>query len=260
MCISEYRVSFRLERVSSFLDYRRGNSKKCEEVSKSLKAHRQHRAPLTWWLSRGCSGGGGGCRRVRPIYIYMYTYTYIYIHTHIRTYAYIYMHIYTYRHGASCCWTEMYYSQQIVDDPDYLRASLHSCAEDRPLIVQICGNSPEVMAAAAVKIEEYCNTSLHGLDAIDINLGCPQKRAQDGHYGSYVLRTATRCNTLQRTAMHCNALQRTATHCNALQRTATHCNALQRTATHRNAVQHTAKHHSTLQHSATPCTQVLAVA
>ena len=81
----------------------------------------------------------------------------------------------------------MFFSHRIVEDDDYLRSVLHSCAEDRPLIVQICGNCPETMAAAAKQIEDYCNTSLHGLDAIDINLGCPQKRAQEGHYGSYLL-------------------------------------------------------------------------
>jgi nifR3 family TIM-barrel protein len=91
------------------------------------------------------------------------------------------------RHGASVCWTEMFYSQRIVEDEGYLPEVLQSCAEDRPLIVQICGNEPEVMAAAAAKIEDYCNGSLYGLDAIDINLGCPQKRAQEGHYGSYLL-------------------------------------------------------------------------
>jgi tRNA-dihydrouridine synthase 1 len=91
------------------------------------------------------------------------------------------------RHGATCAWTEMLYSRRVVEDDGYLSAVLQSCAEDRPLIVQICGNHPETMAAAAAKIEEYCNTHLHGIDAIDVNLGCPQKRAQEEHYGSYLL-------------------------------------------------------------------------
>ena len=91
------------------------------------------------------------------------------------------------RHGASACWTEMFYSQRIVEDETYLPSALQSCAEDRPLVVQVCGNDPATMAMAAVKIEEYCNSSLYGLDAIDVNLGCPQKRAKEGHYGSYLL-------------------------------------------------------------------------
>ena len=91
------------------------------------------------------------------------------------------------RHGATCAWTEMLYSKRVVEDDGYLSDVLQSCVQDRPLIVQICGNHPETMAAAAAKIEEYCNTQLHGIDAIDVNLGCPQKRAQDEHYGSYLL-------------------------------------------------------------------------
>mmetsp|Transcript_4174 Transcript_4174/g.15381 ORF Transcript_4174/g.15381 Transcript_4174/m.15381 type:complete len:255 (-) Transcript_4174:84-848(-) len=59
--------------------------------------------------------------------------------------------------------------------------------EDRPLIVQICGNDPSIMARAACLIEDFCNNKSHGVDAIDINLGCPQKRAAEGHYGSYLL-------------------------------------------------------------------------
>jgi tRNA-dihydrouridine synthase 1 len=91
------------------------------------------------------------------------------------------------RHGATCAWTEMLYSKRVVEDDGYLSAVLQSSVQDRPLIVQICGNHPETMAAAAKKIEEYCNTCLHGIDAIDVNLGCPQKRAQEEHYGSYLL-------------------------------------------------------------------------
>eukprot|EP00961_Rhodomonas_salina_P294164 3934335-Rhodomonas_salina.4 len=55
---------------------------------------------------------------------------------------------------------------------------LQSRAEDHPLIVQICGNDPDVMGPAAAAVEQFCNTHLHGLEAIDINLGCPQKRHQ----------------------------------------------------------------------------------
>jgi tRNA-dihydrouridine synthase 1 len=81
----------------------------------------------------------------------------------------------------------MFYSHRIIEDESYLPSVLQSCAEDRPLVVQMCGNCPETMALAAAKIQAFCESALHGVDMIDVNLGCPQKRAMQGHYGAYLL-------------------------------------------------------------------------
>ena len=43
--------------------------------------------------------------------------------------------------------------------------------EDRPLITQFCGNDPDTVVRAARHIEHKC-------DAVDLNLGCPQKIAK----------------------------------------------------------------------------------
>ncbi|RDX44261.1 Dus-domain-containing protein [Lentinus brumalis] len=51
--------------------------------------------------------------------------------------------------------------------------------EDRPLIVQFCGNNPDHLLTSAKLLEPYC-------DAVDINLGCPQDIARRGRYGSYL--------------------------------------------------------------------------
>lgn len=53
---------------------------------------------------------------------------------------------------------------------------------DRPLICQIAGNKPETMAAAARHLYE-----LGCVDAVDVNFGCPQRCAQEGNYGSFLL-------------------------------------------------------------------------
>jgi len=48
------------------------------------------------------------------------------------------------------------------------------------VVVQLSGNDPEIVVKAGRKVEGLC-------DAIDLNLGCPQEHARDGHYGAYLL-------------------------------------------------------------------------
>jgi tRNA-dihydrouridine synthase 1 len=52
---------------------------------------------------------------------------------------------------------------------------------DRPLTIHVSANNPKDFARAAVQAENI------GADAIDLNLGCPQRTAYLGHFGSYLL-------------------------------------------------------------------------
>jgi tRNA-dihydrouridine synthase 1 len=47
-------------------------------------------------------------------------------------------------------------------------------------VVHFCGNDPEVLLTAAKHVE-------HQVDAVDLNLGCPQRVAHAEHFGAYLL-------------------------------------------------------------------------
>jgi nifR3 family TIM-barrel protein len=58
---------------------------------------------------------------------------------------------------------------------------IQTCAEDRPLAVQIYGAHPEEMATAAQWLEAY------GVTVVDINMGCPVHKVVRGGSGSAMM-------------------------------------------------------------------------
>uniref|UniRef100_A0A7S1QB19 tRNA-dihydrouridine(16/17) synthase [NAD(P)(+)] n=1 Tax=Neobodo designis TaxID=312471 RepID=A0A7S1QB19_NEODS len=84
------------------------------------------------------------------------------------------------KYGTTLCYTPMLNSRVFAMDPEYRKHNYSTCAEDRPLVVQFCGNEADVVLAAARVVEGDC-------DAVDINLGCPQGIAKKGFYGSYLM-------------------------------------------------------------------------
>lgn len=71
--------------------------------------------------------------------------------------------------GAALCYSPMYKADEFVRD-ERARAEFSTCTEDRPLVVQLCGNDAASLVAAARLVEARC-------DAVDLNLGCPQNDA-----------------------------------------------------------------------------------
>ncbi|KAG5187620.1 putative tRNA-dihydrouridine synthase, partial [Tribonema minus] len=102
------------------------------------------------------------------------------------------------KYGAELCYTPMINSKILLEDHTYRSTNLDlECPEDRPLIVQFCGNDPGVMAAAAQLVDRRC-------DAVDINLGCPQNIARRGRYGAFLLEEWDLLQDMV-WAMHCSA-------------------------------------------------------
>jgi tRNA-dihydrouridine synthase 1 len=85
----------------------------------------------------------------------------------------------TRKYGADLVYTQMYNANSFVYSKE-LRASLTTCPEDRPLIVQFAGHDPEMLLKAAKYVEYKC-------DAVDLNLGCPQGIAKRGRYGAFLM-------------------------------------------------------------------------
>jgi len=85
------------------------------------------------------------------------------------------------RAGAGLCFTEMVPAMALVSGTrEARRRTVHSPL-DHPLVVQIVGPSPDILARAARMAEDA------GADAIDINAGCPSRRVTNGGAGSALL-------------------------------------------------------------------------
>ena len=87
------------------------------------------------------------------------------------------------RYGTTVCWTEMLMAELFAENEGYRIQALGRQGvrdDDHPLVVQFAANTPHDFRAAAVAAEKL------GADGVDLNLGCPQRRARTGHYGAYL--------------------------------------------------------------------------
>ncbi len=87
-------------------------------------------------------------------------------------------------HGAEAAYTPMLHARIFNENAAYREEHFTSTfdhpAKDRPLLAQFCANDPEILLDAARRVEPY-------VDGVDINLGCPQRIAKKGKYGSFLM-------------------------------------------------------------------------
>src|ERR1700745_4300796 len=86
------------------------------------------------------------------------------------------------RSGAGLVVSEMIASQALVRDSRKSLLMAGAVPEEFPMAVQLAGCEPEVMGEAAKLNED------RGAALIDINFGCPVKKAVNGHAGSALMR------------------------------------------------------------------------
>ncbi|KAB0672089.1 tRNA dihydrouridine synthase DusB [Oryzomonas sagensis] len=85
------------------------------------------------------------------------------------------------RNGAALAFTEMVSVNGLVREGTKTLALLKSCPEDRPLGIQLFGDTPESLAEAARMVAEYG-------ELLDINMGCPVRKVVGTGAGSALLR------------------------------------------------------------------------
>jgi len=88
------------------------------------------------------------------------------------------------RMGAGLVISEMIASQAMIRQTRQSMRMIQAHGEE-PMVVQLAGCEPEVMAEAARLNEDL------GAKIIDINMGCPVKKVVNGHAGSALMRDET---------------------------------------------------------------------
>ncbi|MEF3168813.1 MAG: tRNA dihydrouridine synthase DusB [Deltaproteobacteria bacterium] len=94
------------------------------------------------------------------------------------------------RMGAGCVATEMVSAEALVRANLKTRRMISTAEAEFPLVVQIFGSNPLVMARAAEMAAEQ------GAAAIDINMGCPQPKVVKGGAGAALMRDPARAERI----------------------------------------------------------------
>lgn len=82
--------------------------------------------------------------------------------------------------GASMAYTEMLYISQILHENSHTKNLMKTSKEDKPIGIQITGNSVEEFKKVIPYLKEY--------DLVDINCGCPSIKITGNQAGSYLLK------------------------------------------------------------------------
>jgi nifR3 family TIM-barrel protein len=102
--------------------------------------------------------------------------------------------------GVGLATTDLVNARGLLDGSPKSLALIESCPEDRPLAVQIFGNEPAVLRDCAQFLEA------RGVDAIDINMGCPVDHVTRNGAGASLMCHVDRTVTLVQTVVEATRL------------------------------------------------------
>lgn len=94
--------------------------------------------------------------------------------------------------GVGLATTDLVNSRALLSRNERTMQMVETHPEDRPFAVQIFGSEPDVMADAAQMLQE------HGVDTIDINMGCPVQRIAGAGSGAGMMCNADGSSQLVR--------------------------------------------------------------
>lgn len=94
--------------------------------------------------------------------------------------------------GCALAFTEMISANGIIRKSGRTLDYLRTCADDNPLGAQIFGADPDIMAEAAGIVAN------HGVDLIDINMGCPVKKVIKAGAGAILMKDPYRASRIIR--------------------------------------------------------------
>ncbi|MGV9171607.1 MAG: tRNA dihydrouridine synthase [Promethearchaeia archaeon] len=75
----------------------------------------------------------------------------------------------------------MLYMLRVANSPESLRPELVKIEEERPISIQLIGNQPQALIKSLEILESY------QFDMLDINAGCPSRRAITSQRGGYLM-------------------------------------------------------------------------
>jgi len=93
----------------------------------------------------------------------------------------------------------MVYTKRIEKNPQTIDKDLIKIEEERPISVQLIGSDPNALKKTINYLESY------KFDVLDLNAGCPSKRAIKAKEGGYLLKDLNRLKILIQTAVKYSA-------------------------------------------------------